>query len=68
MFAIDSRQNMTQNLLATGEPSIDVKGRARDPVPSAYLRRLRSRFMLAQYPDDLLLREAAALHLSVSFQ
>jgi hypothetical protein len=54
------------NLLATGEPSIDLKSRVRDPVPPAYIWHLRARFMLPQNPDDLFLAESTALHSSVS--
>jgi len=67
MFAIDHRQTRTQNLLATGEPSIDVKksrSRSRaDDIPPASLRPS----LLPQDPDYLFLTEPAALHLSVSF-
>ena len=45
-----------------------VKSRVRDPVPPTHLRRLCPRLRLPQDPDDLLLAEPAALHLSVSFQ
>src|SRR5450759_4079015 len=62
MFAIEHRQTRTRNLLATGEPSIDVECCARDPVPSADLLGLRPRIVLAQHPDDLLLAEAAPFH------
>src|SRR5215469_1136572 len=62
MFAIDIRQNQTRSLLATREPSIDVKGRVRDSVASAHLFRPRPGFLLAQDRDDLLLAEPASLH------
>src|SRR6201984_3828017 len=37
-----------------------IEGRARDPVPSAHLFGPRPGLLLAQYPDDLLFREAAS--------
>ena len=53
MFAIDHRQTRAQNLLATGEPFIDVEGRVRDPVPTTYLWRLCARLGLPQNPDSV---------------
>src|SRR5271169_4746702 len=62
MFAIDHRQARTRNLLATGEPSIDVEGCAGDPMPAAHFLSLRPGLVLAQHADDLLLVEAAPFH------
>src|ERR1700676_3262504 len=62
MFAIDHCQIQDPDLLATGEPSIDVEGRARDPVSAADLFGLGPGLVLPQYPDDLLLAEAAPSH------
>src|SRR6202035_5769830 len=39
-----------------------VERRAADPVFAAHLGRLRSSLLLPQYPDDLLFREPARLH------
>src|ERR1700676_3931288 len=62
MFAIDHCQIQDPRLLATGEPSIDVEGRARDPLSAADLFGLGPGLVLPQYPDDLLLAEAAPSH------
>src|SRR5690348_1274411 len=43
--------------LAPGEPSIDVEGRAADPVLPAHLCRRCTCFLLPQDADDLLLTE-----------
>src|ERR1700720_2244924 len=61
MFAIDSRQNRT-NLLATGEPSIDVECRVRDPVAPADFLSLGPCLVLPQHADDLFFAEAASFH------
>jgi hypothetical protein len=66
MFAIDHRQTNTQNLLATGEPSIDIKSRVRYPVPPTHLGGLRASLLLTQYSYDLFLAEATRFHLSFS--
>src|SRR5260370_40850791 len=44
-----------------------VKGRARDPVAPTHLFGPGSSLLLAQHPDNLLLREATSFHRSVSF-
>src|ERR1700682_2296388 len=62
MFAIDHCQIQDPDLLATGEPSIDVEGRARDPLSAADLFGLGPGLVLPQYPDDLLPAEAAPSH------